>query len=51
MCEDEGSVGGDVMAESARFGIGGKEEMGCASGSGGRTVDDRVGGGNERDAI
>ena len=48
MCEVEGITGGDGTAGTARFGW--WEEMGCASGSGGGTVGDKMRGGDERDA-
>ena len=43
MREDEGTRGGVGRAEAARCGNGGKGTGGCASSSGGGTVDDKVG--------
>ena len=43
MYEDEGTRGGVGRAEAARCGNGGKGTGGCASSSGGGTVDDKVG--------
>ena len=50
MYKDEGTSGGVRTAEAARCGCGGKGAGGCASGSGGGTVDDKVGEDDERDA-
>ena len=46
MCEDEGTRGGDGTAEATRCGIRG-DGRDWANGSGGRTVDDKVGEGDE----
>ena len=43
MYEDEGTTAGVGRAEAARCGNGGKGTGGCASSSGGGTVDDKVG--------
>ena len=47
MCKDEGTRGGDGTTVA----LVGREEVGCVSGSsGGGTMDDQVGEGDERDA-
>ena len=48
LCKDEGNRSGVGTAEAARCGNGGKDQVGCPSGSGGGTVDDKVGEDNER---
>ena len=53
MCEDEGTRGGVGIAEAARCGIGGKGRGGLwewFQWVGGRTVTNKVGGGDDRDS-
>ena len=50
MREDEGTRGGDGSAEAARFGVDGKGRGGLSQQFQWGTVDNNVGGGDERDA-